>query len=306
MKTRLSMLIKKIGLPLMALAVLAFGAISSVNAASYSWSAVTGNGNANTRKSSSWATTNPWTPQDSISTTLGNTTSDKNLYQVSDDFTNLDLTALKLDANKGVQIPATEPEMEDGEPADVTDHQLLSLLEDGYKGTITVSSEGAKLEMVEGQDLGQSGWLKIINRGNVPYQISMIVTENGAAPDLTDLRDIVQWMRNNGMGDVDIADASTGKLVFTGLSLLTEMDENGSEYSKFVWDFTGYGKDSNLSLLEALTTTADGDGSDGSGVEASQIDVAVVPEPSTWCLLLVALFVLGLEARRRMVKTTAV
>ena len=199
--------------------------------------------------------------------------------------------------------------MQDGgdEPSDVTDHQLLSLLEDGYKGTITVSSEGAKLEMVEGQDLGQSGWLKIINRGNVPYQISMIVTENGAAPDLTDLRDIVQWMRNNGMGDVDIADASTGKLVFTGLSLLTEMDENGSEYSKFAWDFTGYGKNPNLSLLEALTTTADGDdnGSDGSGLEASQIDVAVVPEPSTWCLLLVALFVLGLEARRRMVKTAA-
>ena len=290
--------------PLMLLTVFAFGATASVNAASYSWSTVTGNGNANLRKSSSWATSNPWNPTD-ISTTLGNTTSDKNLYQVSDDFTNLDLTALKLDANKGVQIPAAEAEMEDGEPADVTDHQLLSLLEDGYKGTITVSAEGAKLEMVEGQDLGQSGWLKIINRGNVPYQISMIVTENGAAPDLTDLRDIVQWMRNNGMGDVDIADASTGKLVFTGLSLLTEMDENGTEYSKFVWDFTGYGKDQNMSLLEALATTSDDDTNGGPGLAASDIDVAVVPEPSTWCLLLVALFVLGLETRRRMAKTAA-
>lgn len=281
---------------IVAVGVLVFS--QSVFAASYSWSS-----NASNTTKSTWSTpggSRTTTGRNNSAFNPGNTTSYENIYKVPVGSTvevGTEIALPESDNHSSGSNSGSSSNSGNAGGSTVTDHQMLSTVQDGYKGTITVTQAGANIEMVN-QDLGQSGWVKIVNKENVPYEISMIVTENGATPDLTDLRNIVQWLRDNGMGDVSIADASEGRLVFTGLTMLTEIDNMGEEYARFVWDFSDYSDNGTAELAGLLAGLTSGEPSEG--LTAKQLGVNVVPEPSTWCMLLIGLFVLGLVARRRM------
>lgn len=174
-------------------------------------------------------------------------------------------------------------------------NQALRAGDGTYGDGMIVLSRDSSVKFVNGQDLGQAGWIKFTTKEAIPYQITMIVSENGQAADPTDLEALANWLRSSGIGEnedwIITADRETSSLIFSGIAALSG-DEDAIV---FAWDMAQLNAAGKASLTGLNITDENGN----PVFKLEGLILSNTPEPGTLGMLLLGFLWLFRRNRKK-------